>query len=99
MVFHALERDTLRRIVDLQLDQLRRRLVERRITLEATDEAKDALAREGFDPQYGARPLRRLVQRKIQNALATALLEGRFKDGDRVVVGTDRKGELVLEKG
>ena len=52
-----------------------------------------------FDPQYGARPLRRLVQRRIQNALATALLEGRFKDGDRVVVKTDAKGELLLEKG
>jgi ATP-dependent Clp protease ATP-binding subunit ClpB len=99
IVFHALSAEHLRKIVELQVDHLRRRLADRRITLEVTDDAKDALAKEGFDPQYGARPLRRLIQRKVQDPLARGLLEGRFVEGDRVEVRADRKtGELALGK-
>ncbi len=97
VVFHALGRDHLRKIVDIQVEQLRRRLAERRIGLEVTDGAKDALAGEGYDPQYGARPLRRVIQRKIQNPLAAMLLEGRFRGGDTVVVRVGQGGALELD--
>ena len=98
VVFHALSAEQLRRIVDLQADVLRKRLSERHLGLEITDGAKEALAKEGFDPQYGARPLKRLLQRKVQNPIAIALLEGRFKDGDTVTVKIDRKGGFVFER-
>ncbi len=98
VVFQSLTKEHLRRIVELQADVLRRRLAERNLGLEITPEAKDALAREGFDPQYGARPLKRLLQRKVQNPIAVAVLEGKFSDGDTVLVKVDRKGELVFEK-
>ena len=98
-VFHALERGQIRRIVELQLAQLKKRLADRNIRLEVTPAAQDALAKEGFDPQYGARPLKRLIQRNVQNPLAVALLEGRFKDGDSVVVDATKGGELTFKKG
>jgi ATP-dependent Clp protease ATP-binding subunit ClpB len=94
VVFHALTQDHLRRIVDLQLEQVRRRLAERRISLEVGPEVRDVLAREGYDPQYGARPLRRLVQRRIQNVLASQILEGRFQDGDHILVELEANGEF-----
>ncbi len=97
-VFHALGREHIRRIVDLQLAQLRKRLADRNIALETTTAAQDALAKEGYDPQYGARPLKRLIQRSVQNPLAVALLEGRFKEGDTVAVDVDRKGQLSFAK-
>jgi ATP-dependent Clp protease ATP-binding subunit ClpB len=84
VVFHSLDAKQLRRIVNLQVDLLRKRLTDRRITLEVSDEVLDALAREGFDPAFGARPLKRLIQRKLQNPLALELLEGNFVDGDVV---------------
>jgi ATP-dependent Clp protease ATP-binding subunit ClpB len=98
VVFHALGREHIRKIVDLQLAQLRKRLADRNITLEVSTAAMDALAKEGFDPQYGARPLKRLIQREVQNPLAVALLEGRFKDGDAVKVDAAKSGELSFSK-
>jgi ATP-dependent Clp protease ATP-binding subunit ClpB len=95
-VFQALGREHIRKIVDLQLAHLRKRLADRGITLEVTTAAKDALAKEGYDPAYGARPLKRLIQREAQNPLAVALLEGKFKDGDTVRVDVDRKGKLTF---
>jgi ATP-dependent Clp protease ATP-binding subunit ClpB len=95
-VFQALGREHIRKIVDLQLAHLRKRLADRGITLEVTTAAKDALAKEGYDPAYGARPLKRLIQREAQNPLAVALLEGKFKDGDTVRVDVDRKGKLMF---
>jgi ATP-dependent Clp protease ATP-binding subunit ClpB len=94
--FRELTGDDLRRIVDIQLDVLKQRLAARRIILEVSDEAEDALAREGFDPAFGARPLKRLIQREIGDQLAMALLEGRFADGDTVVVDADPDGGLVM---
>jgi ATP-dependent Clp protease ATP-binding subunit ClpB len=95
VVFHALDAGQIRKIVDLQVDLLRKRLADRRMGLEVSSEALDLLAKEGFDPQYGARPLKRLVQRKIQNPLAVMLLEGKFADGDTVQVKVLKKtGEL-----
>jgi len=86
LVFHRLGRDELREIVDLQLDRLRARLTERRLTLELTDGAKDWLVDHGFDPAYGARPLRRLVAKAIGDELAKRLLAGQLHEGDNVKV-------------
>ena len=84
-------------IVDIPLRGLRARLAERSITLELTDAAREQLAREGFDPAYGARPLKRAIQRSIQNTLALAVLEGRFTDGDKIVADVDGD-EIVFRK-
>jgi ATP-dependent Clp protease ATP-binding subunit ClpB len=98
VVFHALDAGHLRRIVNLQIDLLRRRLADRRITLEVSDPVLDALAKEGFDPTFGARPLKRLIQRKIQNPLAVMILDGRFADGDVVRASISKKGEIEFSK-
>ena len=99
VVFHALDAPQLRRIVTLQVDLLRKRLADRRITLELANEVLDALAREGFDPTFGARPLKRLIQRKIQNPLAMRLLEGKFADGDTVKATLSKKsGEIEFAR-
>jgi ATP-dependent Clp protease ATP-binding subunit ClpB len=90
VVFHALTTDDLRSIVDIQLDALRRRLAERRLTLKISDAARAWLASRGYDPIYGARPLRRLVQTAIGDRLAKALLAGEIRDGDTVAVDTER---------
>jgi ATP-dependent Clp protease ATP-binding subunit ClpB len=86
IVFHRLAREHLGRIVDIQLHRLTDRLAERSITLELTDEARKYLADKGYDPTYGARPLKRLIQREIENELALKLLDGTFSDGDTIRV-------------
>ena len=91
--FSALSREDLDAIVDLQIDDVRRRLRARRIGLEVTPELKQRLASEGFDPEFGARPLRRVVQRWIGDTVATAILEGRFADGDTVHADLDPTNE------
>jgi ATP-dependent Clp protease ATP-binding subunit ClpB len=85
-VFRALGSEELAGIVDIQVDVLARRLAARRLTLTVTDAAREWLALNGFDPVYGARPLRRLVQSAIGDPLARALLAGDVRDGDGVVV-------------
>jgi len=95
--FEALTREQLADIVDLQLARLRDRLVERRIELEVTDAAKLLLTEEGWDPAYGARPLKRAIQRLVENPLALELLEGRFAEGDTVRVDA-ADGELTFER-
>ncbi|HEX4699714.1 MAG TPA: ATP-dependent chaperone ClpB [Actinomycetes bacterium] len=89
VVFDALTQDDLAHIVDLQVELLRRRLADRRLGLDVTPAARDWLASTGFDPVYGARPLRRLVQSSIGDPLARALLAGEIRDGDTVVVDLD----------
>jgi len=89
VVFHALTSLDLKSIVDIQLDRLARRLSDRRLTLEVTDPARDWLASHGYDPIYGARPLRRLIQAAIGDRLAKALLSGEVRDGNRVIVDLD----------
>ncbi len=86
IIFHALTRDQLTEIVDIQLRRLEHRLAEQRLSLHVTPAARAALAEEGYDPVYGARPLRRTIQRRVQDPLAIALLRGEFKPGDTVVV-------------
>ena len=86
IIFHALTREHLAQIVDIQIERLQK-LVERRgITLELTERARQALAAEGYDPVYGARPLKRTIQRRIQDPLAMSLLKGQFREGDTVRV-------------
>ncbi|MDH3625054.1 MAG: ATP-dependent chaperone ClpB [Myxococcales bacterium] len=97
IIFHRLDRAQLRAIVDVQLRNFERRLVERELRLEISDEAKDFLANVGYDPAYGARPLKRAIQRYLENGLAEDILAGRFTAGDVIRVGTG-EGKLVFEK-
>jgi ATP-dependent Clp protease ATP-binding subunit ClpB len=95
--FHQLTREQLAEIVELQLARLRERLADRGISIELTDAAKDALADAGWDPSFGARPLKRAIQRLVENPLALRLLEGEFGEGDTVRVD-ERAGELVFDR-
>src|SRR5205823_2742952 len=95
--FQPLSREQISEIVKLQLARLRKRLAERGIVIELTDAAKDVLAEAGWDPAYGARPLKRAIQRLLENPLALRLLEGDFVEGDRIRVDAG-EGELVFEK-
>ncbi len=92
LVFHRLTREDLSHVVDLQVEILRRRLAARRLSLDLTPAARDWLAEHGYDPAYGARPLKRLIQKEIADRLSTALLEGRFGDGDTVRVEAEAGG-------
>ena len=97
VMFNPLDRAELTKIADIQIEQLQHRLSDRRIVLDVTDEAKLWLVNRGFDPVYGARPLRRLVQTAIGDKLAKGILSGEIHDGDTVVIGTQPDGEdLVL---
>jgi ATP-dependent Clp protease ATP-binding subunit ClpB len=93
VIFHPLGRDEITRIVDIQLAHLRKRLEQRRIHLEVTDAARRLLAREGYDPTFGARPLKRTIQRLVQDPLALRLLEREFVEGDTVLV--DAHGDEI----
>jgi ATP-dependent Clp protease ATP-binding subunit ClpB len=97
IVFHSLSQEHLKQIVEIQLERLRKLLAERKISLELSDEAKALLAKEGYDPVYGARPLKRVIQRRIQDPLAQRLLAGDFRDGDTVRV-IEHEGELEFMK-
>jgi ATP-dependent Clp protease ATP-binding subunit ClpB len=87
----------LRAIVDIQLRGLQARLAERSITLSLTDKAREFLSERGFDPAYGARPLKRLIQKEIQDQLALRLLQGDFSDGERIEADAGEAG-LVFRK-
>ena len=89
VVFSPLRADELKKIVDIQLEYVRKRLEEKKIKLELTEDAKDHLARVGYDPTFGARPLKRLIQKELENELAIELLSGRFLEGDTVKVDYD----------
>jgi len=89
IVFHSLTEEHLKKIVDIQLSRLRQRLEERHIRLELTDEAKTHLVKVGYDPNYGARPLKRAIQKEIETALGRMLLQGEIRDGHTVIVDYD----------
>ena len=95
VIFHQLSREQLRQIVELQLQRVRTRLQERHITLDVMPEALDFIGNEGFDPVYGARPLKRVIQRRVLDHLAIEMLGGNIREGDTVRVGV-KEGELVL---
>ena len=95
--FHALSQEHLKKIVEIQIAGLMKRLEERKIHVQLTDAAKDVLVREGYDPAYGARPLKRTIQRRVLDPLALRVLEGDFAEGDTIVV--DASGtELTFGK-
>jgi ATP-dependent Clp protease ATP-binding subunit ClpB len=95
--FHPLTREQIGEIVDLQVDQLVQRVREREIEIELTDAARTLLGNLGYDPTYGARPLKRVIQKRLVDPLALAILEGRFAPGDTVRVDA-ADGEIVLER-
>jgi ATP-dependent Clp protease ATP-binding subunit ClpB len=97
IVFHSLGLEEIKRVVDIQAAHLQKRLAEKRITLELSDGAKALLAKEGFDPVFGARPLKRTLQRRVQDPLALKLLEGQIQPGDTVRVDA-RRDELTFTK-
>jgi ATP-dependent Clp protease ATP-binding subunit ClpB len=97
VVFHPLATEQIRAIVEIQVNYLRRRLLERNLTLELDDKARDLIGESGFDPVYGARPLKRAIQQQIENPLAQRILRNEFMPGDRIRV-TARGSELVFEK-
>jgi len=99
IVFHRLTQDLIKGIVELQLKQLDKLLAQKELKLEVTPKAVEDLAREGYDPVYGARPLKRLIQKKIQDRLALMLLNGEVRPGDTVHLDLDKRtGELVFQK-
>jgi ATP-dependent Clp protease ATP-binding subunit ClpB len=95
IVFHPLGRDELHEIVDLQLARLQKQLQENKYDLDVTDAAKDLLTQEGYDPVYGARPLKRVIQQRLQNTLANEILAGRFPEGTTIVVDA-KNGEFTF---
>ncbi len=99
LIFHRLSKEQLRVIVTLQMARLRKLLAERQLDLELTDAARDFLAEAGYDPVYGARPLRRAIQHQLQDKLAPMLLSGEFKEGDTIRVDADAAGLTFALKG
>ncbi len=97
IIFQSLDEEELSRIVEIQIGRLERRLTQQNLTLEVDASAKKLLAKEGYDPQFGARPLKRTIQEQLLNPLALKLLEGEFKPGDKIMVGA-KSGELIFEK-
>ncbi|MFA5881296.1 MAG: ATP-dependent Clp protease ATP-binding subunit [Eubacteriales bacterium] len=97
IVFHALNEEHIKQIVDLMIKEVAKRLAENNIAIEVTDEAKEVLAKEGFDQLYGARPLRRAIQRQVEDRLSEELLAGTFKTGDKVRIGAEER-EIKVEK-
>jgi ATP-dependent Clp protease ATP-binding subunit ClpB len=97
IVFRQLTREQLAQIVEIQLAELQKRLSERKIELRVTQAAKELLAERGWDPVYGARPLKRTIQRLVADPLALLILEGRFRDGDVIMVDVEN-GELQFSK-
>lgn len=98
IIFNRLGIEEIKRIVEIQLGHLKQQLAERNIIIELTDAAKELLAKEGFDPLYGARPLKRVIQREIQNVLALKILEGEFKEGETILVDS-KDGQIAFSKG
>ena len=97
IVFNSLSEADIERIVDIQIGLLKKRLADKLFELEITPAAKASLAKKGFDPVYGARPLKRAIQREIQDKLAMRLLEGQFKEGDKIIVDAADDGEIRFE--
>jgi ATP-dependent Clp protease ATP-binding subunit ClpB len=98
IIFHPLGKEQLVKIVDLRLEDLRRLLADRKISLELTDTAKELLFNEGYDPNFGARPLKRAIQKLVQDPLALKILDGEVLHGDHVVVDADRKTRKMTFK-
>ena len=97
ILFHRLKRSEMGAIVDIQLERLQKLLDERKLVLELEPDARDWLADKGYDPAYGARPLKRVIQKYVQDPLAEAILSGRIKDGETVTVRKGPSGLLIAD--
>jgi ATP-dependent Clp protease ATP-binding subunit ClpB len=97
IVFNPLTEEQLTAIVDIQMERLKRRLQDRRVEVIVSDSARKLLAQRGWDPIYGARPLKRAIQRMVQDPLAMMLLEGKFGEGDTITVDV-KGGDLTFDK-
>ncbi len=97
--FHALSREDIRKIVEIQMHSLLARLEDRKLRVELSDAARDLVIEEGYDPVYGARPLRRTLQRRLLDPLAMAVLEGRFREGDVIAVDVGPEGLVFNSSG
>lgn len=98
IIFHPLGREHIGKIVEIQLGLLRQRMSDRNINLDLTERAREQLANAGYDPVYGARPLKRAIQQRLQNPLALKLLQGEIKEGQELLVDIDTSGELVVRQ-
>jgi ATP-dependent Clp protease ATP-binding subunit ClpC len=96
VVFRQLQKRDIRQIVDIILNEVNHRLVEHELVLESTDGARDWLGEKGYDAEFGARPLRRLIQTEIEDQLSDLVLAGEFKEGEDIVVDVDEEGKLIL---
>jgi len=96
IIFRPLGKEQITKIIDIQLESLRKHLADRKITLELTPAARDALFKEGYDPAFGARPLKRAIQNLLANPLALRMLEGDIQSGDHVTADVNRDGELTF---
>lgn len=100
IIFHRLGKEHLKQIIEIQLDRLRKMLMDRKIEIETTESLKNFLVENGYDPAFGARPLKRLIQKEIQDRLAAELLSGNIKDGSKVIIDFDKnKGKVVICNG
>jgi ATP-dependent Clp protease ATP-binding subunit ClpB len=98
ILFHRLRREDMGAIVDIQFARLAKLLEDRKIILDLRPEARAWLADKGYDPAYGARPLKRVIQKNVQDPLAESILSGGIRDGEKVVVGADANGILIGDK-
>jgi ATP-dependent Clp protease ATP-binding subunit ClpA len=96
IVFHALNKEQIKQIVDLLLKNTERQLSERKLHLDVTEAAKELIADSGFDPLYGARPLRRTIQRMVENPISSGILRREFRDGDTIIVDSD--GDKIVTR-
>jgi ATP-dependent Clp protease ATP-binding subunit ClpC len=96
VIFRSLNKEDIEKIVMLELDKVAERLKEHSLTLTATEAALSSIADEGYDPEFGARPLRRVIQQRVEDALSDRVLAGEFTDGDSVLVDVDPDGKIVL---
>jgi len=97
IIFQRLSKDDMKRIVDLQVSEIRQRMLEQRVDFELSEAARDWLAEEGYDPSFGARPLRRTLQRLIESPLSKKLIRAELKPGDRLEIDVD-EDELVFRQ-
>jgi ATP-dependent Clp protease ATP-binding subunit ClpB len=98
ITFRSLTINDIDNIIDIQIDLIQRRLKERKLTLELTENAKNYIAKAGYSPAYGARPLKRALQKMILDNLAMKILEGTFAEGDHIIVDSNDSGEMIFEK-
>jgi ATP-dependent Clp protease ATP-binding subunit ClpB len=98
ILFKPLTQDDIKKVVDLQLQRVGALLAHKEMTLIVSDDAKDWLARLGYDPSFGARPLKRVIQKHVVNSLSERILAGEFAEGDTIEIGVEREGALSFKK-